>query len=75
MQSGRPTGNTTDRMGGNSIQVGDRVVGTQLPDVLTVIARTGDLVEIESGHGVRMRVLVKSLRKLDAETPPPKDEA
>lgn len=62
-------------MGGNSIQVGDRVVGTQLPDVLIVIARTGDLVEIESGRGVRMRVLVKSLRKLEGETPPPKEEA
>ena len=74
MQSRNPLGNTCGGMGGAAIQVGDRVVGTQIPGVFTVLDRRGPLVEIESERGLRMTVVVSSLRKLDGETPVPKDD-
>ena len=75
MQSKHPNGRTNDGMGGDGIQVGDRVVGTQVPDVLTVLSRTGPLLELESDRGLRMRVMVGSVRKVDGEAPaPPKEE-
>jgi hypothetical protein len=72
LQSNTPTGNTSPAMGGDGIGVGDRVVGTQIPGVFTVLSRTGELVEVESERGLRMRVLVRGLRKLETETLPPK---
>ena len=74
MQSKDPNGRTNDGMGGDGIQAGDRVVGTQVPGVLTVLSRTGSLLELESDRGLRMRVMVGAVRKLDGETPVPKDE-
>ena len=61
-------------MGGDGIQVGDQVVGTQIPGVFTVLELKGWLVEMESDRGLRMTVVRSSLRKLEGETPAPKDE-
>ncbi len=57
------------------IQPGDRVVGTQVPGVFTVLGIRGHVVEIESDRGLRMTVLDKTLRRLDGEAPAPKDGA
>lgn len=56
-------------MGGDAIEVGDSVVGTQIPGVFTVRARRGQLVDIESDRGLQMTVVIKSVRKVDEPSP------
>ena len=60
-------------MGGDGIKVGDQVVGTQIPGVFTVLDLKGRLVEMESDRGLRMTVVLSSVRKLEGEPPAPKD--
>jgi hypothetical protein len=55
-------------MGGDTIEVGDRVVNLQMPGIFRVIARHGRLIDIEGPQGVRMTVRPEAVRKLaDAE--------
>jgi hypothetical protein len=60
-------------MGAETIQVGDRVVNLQVPGIFHVIARRGNLLEIETEQGLRLTVREVAVRRLDDETPPPSD--
>ena len=51
-------------MGDDAIRVGDRVINLQVPGVFTVVARRGDMLEIESDRGVRMVVRDINVRRL-----------
>ena len=60
-------------MGERAIDVGDRVISLQVPGVFTVLARRGELLEIETDRGLRMTVHEAGLRRLDGTPPTPKD--
>jgi hypothetical protein len=53
------------------IQVGDRVVNLQVPGIFHVIARRGDLLEIETEQGLRLTVRDAAVRRVDDTQPPP----
>jgi hypothetical protein len=62
-------------MAAETIEVGDQVVNLQVPGVFTVLARRGNLLEIETAQGLRMTVLEGSVRRLDQNAVAvPKDE-
>ena len=52
-------------MAAETIEVGDQVVNLLGPGVFTVLARRGNLLEIETAQGLRMTVLEGSVRRLD----------
>jgi len=52
-------------MAAETIEVGDQVVNLQVPGVFTVLARRGNLLEIETAQGLRMTVQEASVRRLD----------
>lgn len=52
---------------------GERVVHLQVPGVFTVIARRGQLFDVESARGLRMTVHGIQLRRVDGSPPEPKD--
>ena len=56
-----------------SIQVGDRVVSLQVPGVLTVLARRGRFLDLESDRGLRLTLHEQSVRRLDGPPPVPSD--
>jgi hypothetical protein len=56
------------------IQIGDRVVHLQVPSVFVVIGRRGRVLDLESDRGLRMSVREAAVRRLDGQTPEPKDE-
>jgi hypothetical protein len=61
-------------MGENgTIGVGDRVVHLQVPGVFVVLARRGQMLELESDRGLRMAVSDISVRRLEGAPPEPKD--
>ena len=62
------------RMGGEPIQLGDRVINLQVPGIFTVVDRRGPLLVIQTKRGLRMTVLEAGLRRLDETTVvPPRD--
>ena len=62
-------------MTAETIEVGDQVVNLQVPGVFTVLARRGNLLEIETAQGLRMTVLEGAVRRLDENAVAvPKDE-
>jgi len=62
-------------MAAETIEVGDQVVNLQVPGVFTVLARRGNLLEIETAQGLRMTVLEGAVRRLDQNAVAvPKDE-
>jgi len=62
-------------MAAETIEVGDQVVNLQVPGVFTVLARRGNLLEIETAQGLRMTVLEGAVRRLDENAVAvPKDE-
>ena len=62
-------------MAAETIEVGDQVVNLQVPGVFTVLARRGNLLEIETAQGLRMTVVEGSVRRLDQNAVAvPKDE-
>ena len=62
-------------MAAETIEVGDQVVNLQVPGVFTVLARRGNLLEIETAQGLRMTVLEGAVRRLDVNAVAvPKDE-
>jgi hypothetical protein len=56
------------------IQIGDRVVHLQVPSVFVVVGRRGRMLDLESDRGLRMSVREVAVRKIDGETPEPKEE-
>ena len=62
-------------MASETIEVGDQVINLQVPGVFTVLARRGNLLEIETAQGLRMTVLEGAVRRLDQNAVAvPKDE-
>ena len=57
----------------SAIQVGDRVIGLDMPGIFTVIARRGRFVEIENDRGLRRVVHEVALRRVDGRPPGAKD--
>ena len=55
------------------IQVGDRVIGLDMPGIFTVIGRRGALVEIENDRGLRRVVYEVALRRVNGTPPGPRD--
>jgi len=55
------------------IEVGARVVHTQVPGVFIVLARRGALLEIESERGLRMTVRDIAVRRVHGSGAPPGD--
>ena len=55
------------------IRVGDRVVNLQVPGIFYVIARRGELLEIETEQGLRLTVREAAVRRLDDAQPPSDD--
>jgi hypothetical protein len=56
-----------------TIGVGDRVVHLQVPGVFVVLARRGQMLDLESDRGLRMAVSDISVRRLEGTPPEPKD--
>ena len=75
MRTCQPTGIPARRMAADTmadrIQVGDRVVNLQVPGIFHVIARRGDLLEIETEQGLRLTVRDAAVRRVDDTQPPP----
>jgi preprotein translocase subunit YajC len=55
------------------IEVGDRVITTQVPGVFLVVARNGSYLTIETADGLSMTVSDAAVRRLEAESPAPDD--
>jgi len=55
------------------MQVGDRVVGLDMPGIFTVVARRGRFVEIENDRGLRRVVHEVALRRVNGTPPGPKE--
>jgi hypothetical protein len=47
------------------IRVGDRVVSLSMPGIFRVVARTGQLLAIETDDGIRMTVTDGNVRRVD----------
>ena len=60
-------------MAERAIQVGDRVVHTQVPGVFVVTGKRGPLLLVESPRGLRMTLLEKAARRVDGSPPAPAD--
>ena len=56
------------------IEVGDRVVGTQVPAVFVVTGRRGHLLDLESDRGLRMVSVDSALRRVNGPPPASKDD-
>ena len=56
-----------------TIHVGDRVITVAVPGIFTVLARRGQLVDMENERGVRKTVAVIALRRVNGTPPQPKD--
>ena len=54
-----------------TIQVGDRVIGLDMPGIFTVIGRRGRFVEIENDRGLRRVVHEVALRRVNGTPPGP----
>jgi hypothetical protein len=61
-------------MSRRGIEVGDRVVGMQMPVVFVVTGRRGNLFDLESDRGLRRVALESTIRRLDGPPPAPKDD-
>ena len=57
----------------SAIQVGDRVIGLDMPGIFTVVARKGRFVEIENDRGLRRVVHEVALRRVNGTPAVPKD--
>ncbi len=55
------------------IQVGDRVIGLDMPGIFTVVRRRGAFVEIENVRGLRRVVHEVALRRVNGTPPGPRD--
>ncbi len=55
------------------IRVGERVVHLQVPGIFTVVARRGNLLDIESERGLRMTIRDIALRRVDGARAAPRD--
>jgi len=60
-------------MAERAIQVGDRVVHTQVPGVFVVKGRRGPLLLVESPRGLRMTLLEKAARRIEGPPAAPAD--
>jgi hypothetical protein len=65
LHAGRLTGYPARRMAAGAIQVGDRVVNLQVPGIFYVVARRGEMLEIETEQGLRLVVHEAAVRRLD----------
>jgi hypothetical protein len=57
----------------STIQVGDRVIGLDMPGIFTVVGRRGRFVEIENDRGLRRVVHEVALRRVNGTPPGPKE--
>jgi len=55
------------------IEVGDRVIGLDMPGIFTVTARRGPFLEIENDRGLRRVVHEVALRRVNGTAPTPRD--
>jgi hypothetical protein len=73
LQTAPARGNVPPAVDETAIQPGDRVVSLQVPGVLTVVARRGRLLDVESDRGLRLTLHEVSVRRLNGTPPAPKD--
>jgi len=55
------------------IQLGDHVIGLDMPGIFTVNRRRGAFVEIENDRGLRRVVHEVALRRVNGTPPGPRD--
>jgi hypothetical protein len=51
------------------IQLGDKVIGTGMPGIFTVVGKRGPMLEIENPRGLRLTVHEVALRRVDGSGP------
>ncbi len=49
------------------IRLGDKVIGTGMPGIFTVVGKRGPMLEIENARGLRRIVHEIALRRVDGE--------